>query len=293
MSFKLKNIIFVQCCLSNIFFQELSFADTPKPSYALMSPSSTFAALSGAGAAAPGDASMVDANPAILPALKKEYYLFGGTAWQKQADMVEFGIFDSYLTPVATVLRARETLSSDDIERDRRFTLGLAYQIPEIKNLSIGLSFEYQQLILTEKWKWQAENYRMGAGLFYQIDLASGRPIFLGLSSLGMFDKYNPTSFDAGISTVVLDGYYTLSADALFDSKSGFLSAVGGFNVAVHRFFDIKGSVGYNPNESRFFWGTGIFFNGPVLRLYYTLVKTDSDDTTLRQTAGAQVALSL
>ncbi|KAB8028099.1 hypothetical protein [Fluviispira multicolorata] len=293
MSFKLKNIIFVQCCLANFLMQSQTFADTPKSFYSLMSPTSTFAALSGAGAAAPGDASMVDANPALLPALKKEYYFFGGAALQNQVDLMELGIFDSSSTPIAAVFRARETFLNDDINRDRRFTLGLAYQMTQIKNLSIGVSGEYQQLNLSEKWKWDKENYRIGAGLFYQIDLASGRPIFLGLSSNGMFDKFNPTVFDAGVSTVILDGYYTVNADALFDSNSGFLSAVSGLNVAVHKFFDIKGSVGYNPRESRFFWGTGIFFNGPVLRLYYTLVKTDSNDTTLRQTAGAQIALSL
>lgn len=293
MSFKLKKIILVQFCFSNLFFLISAFADTAVPSPALTAPTSSFAALSGAGASAPGDASMMDANPAVLPALKKQYTVFGGTSWQSNFDLVEVGVFDSTTTPIAMVLRGRETIPNDINSRDRSFKVGLGYQIPSIKNLSVGISGEYQQLALKDLWAWQNTNYRMGAGLFYQVNLLNRNPIFFGLSANSLFDKYNANMIDAGVSTVALNRFYTFNADALFDSVNGFQSVVGGINILAQTYFDIKGSIGYNPKQARFFWGSGIFFNAPVLHLYYTLVKTDSDDTTLRQTAGVELAFSL
>ena len=292
MSFKLKKINLVQYCLSSIFFSISAFAEAVQPSPALTVPTSSFAASSGAGASAPGDASMMDANPAILPALKRQYSVFGGTSWQSNFDLVEAGVFDSSTTPVAMVIRGRETIPNDTT-RDRSFKVGLGYQIPTLKNLSVGLSGEYQQVSLTDVWTWQNTNYRMGAGLFYQINVPSGEPIFFGLSTNGLFDKYNASIIDVGVSTVTLNGFYSLNADVLFDSLNGFQSVVGGVSILAQTYFDIKGSIGYNPKQARFFWGSGIFFKAPVLHLYYTLVKTDSDDTTLRQTAGVELAFSL
>ncbi len=293
MSFKLKKIILVQFCFSALFFSIPAFADEVKPSSVLTAPTSSFAASSGAGASAPGDASMMDANPAILPALKKQYSLFGGTSWQSNFDLIEAGVFDSTTTPVAMVIRGRETIPNDTTSRDRSFKAALGYQIPAFKNLSLGLSGEYQQLSLTDRWAWQNTNYRMGAGLFYQVIVPSGEPIFFGLSTNGLFDKYNASIIDVGVSTVTLDRFYTLNADALFDSVNGFQSFVGGVSILIQTYFDIKGSIGYNPKQARLFWGSGIYFKAPVLHLYYTLVKTDTDDTTLRQTAGVELAFSL
>jgi hypothetical protein len=293
MSFKLKNIFLVQFCFSSMLISFKAFAIEVKPASALTAPTSSFAAASGAGASSPGDASMMDANPAILPALKKQYSVFGGTSWKSEFDLVEAGVFDSTTTPVSMVIRARETLPSDTVSRDRSFKLGLGYQIPQLKNLSIGITGEYQQLALYERWAWQNTNYRMGAGLFYQMNTSFGTPIFWGLSTSGLFDKYDAKVIDAGIATALLNGFYIINVDTLFDSKNGLQSIVSGLSIIAQTFFELKGSVGYNLYQDRFFWGTGVFFKAPVLHLYYTLVKTDSDDTTLRQTAGVEFAFSL
>ena len=93
----------------------------------------------------------------------------------------------------------------------------------------------------------------MGAGLFYQINLSPENPLFLGLSTNGLFDKYNANITDVGVSIVTLNKYVTLSTDALIDSNNGFQSVVGGINIATESYFDLKGSIGYNPNHSRFF----------------------------------------
>jgi hypothetical protein len=292
MPFKLKKIILVQFCFSSLFFSISAFADDVKPSSTLIAPTASFAASSGAGASAPGDASMMDANPAILPALKKQYSVFGGTSWQSNFDLIEVGVFDSTTTPVSMVIRGRETIPNQ-VSRDRSFKVGLGYQIPALSNLSAGISAEYQQVGLTDNWAWQKTNYRVGAGLFYQLNIPSGEPIFFGLSSNGLFDKYNATTFDLGISTVTLNRFYTINADVLFDSETGYQSVVGGVNILIQTYFDVKGSIGYNSKQARLFGGAGIYFKAPVLHLYYTLVKTDSDDTTLRQTAGVELAFSL
>lgn len=288
MFFKLKKIILVQFCFFFFFFTFSVFAahDT------LIAPTSSFAASSAAGASAPGNESMSDANPAILPALKRQYSVFGGASWQSSLDLVEVGVFDSITTPVAMVIRGRETIPYD-IPRDRSFKAAIGYQIPMIPNLSLGIAGEYQQFNLTEVWSWQDTNYRFDTGAFYQINSLSSGPIFLGLSAKGLFDKYNPSIVDIGISKVTLNGFYTFNIDTLLNSKSGFQSVVGGVNILIQTYFDIKGSIGYNPKEDRFFWGAGIFFKSPVFHLYYTLVRTDSNDTTIRQTAGVELVFSL
>ena len=292
MSLKLKKIFLVQFCFLNFVISFYAFASDPKPSKTITAPTSSFAASSGAGASAPGDASMMDANPAILPALKKQYSVFGGTSWQNDFDLIEAGIFDSTTTPVSMVIRGRETIPSDKISRDRSLKIGLGYQIPAIPNLSVGGSFEYQQLSLFKIWDWKSENYLMGAGLFYQLNVIDNNPIFLGLSTKGLFDKYNDNIVDIGASIVTLNNLVTLNSDALFDSNNGFQSIVSGANIAK-TFLELKGSLGYNPTKARIFWGSGIFFKAPVLHIYYTLVKADSDDTTIRQTAGVELAFSL
>lgn len=293
MSFKLKKIFLVQFCLCILNLSVSAFGSEVKPSQVLNAPTSYLSAASGAGAAAPGDISMLDANPAILPALKKQYSVFGGTSWQEKLDLIEAGVFDSTTTPVAMALRARETIPSDTVTRDRSFTTAVGYQLPFLSNLSLGLSFEYQQLSLSKIWAWQKQNYRLGLGAFYQINTPWKNPIFLGASTKGLFDKYNTTLTDIGISTTAFENYFTFSLDGLIDSKKGFQSIVSGVNVILSNFFEFRGSLGYNPKQDRIFWGSGIFFKGPVLHLYYTLVKTDSDDTTLRQTAGLELAFSI
>lgn len=291
MSFKLKNIILVQSSFYALNCGTCCFAAETKTSNALNAPHSTLSALSNAGAAAPGDASMVDANPALLAAFKKEYYFFSGVAWQNEFESFEIGAFDSTTSSLAASLKVRQTIPNG-IAKDRSFQLGLGYQIPQIQNLSIGLSGEYQQLSLIETWSSNQKNFNLGTGVLYQINFNDSSPLFLGLSSRKIFDRESATTFDFGLSKNVLNGFYTLSADTLLNSKNGLQSLVSGMSITINKFFDIKGSIGYNPKMNEFFWGSGIFFNGPVLRVYYTLVKPDSSDKTLRQTAGVHLALS-
>ena len=293
MSFKLKKIFFVQFCLSILGISNQALPADIRPSSVLTLPTSYLAAGSGAGASAPGDASMLDANPAILPALKKQYSVFGSGSWQNKLDLVEAGVFDSTTTPIAMAIRARETIPTDTLTRDRSFTAAAGYQLPFLTNLSLGLSFEYQQLSLIDKWAWQNENYRLGVGAFYQVNTPWKNPIFLGVGTRGLFDKYNSNITNVGISTYAFDNYFTFNVDGLIDSKSGFQSLITGVNILIQTYFELRGSIGYNPKQDRIFWGSGIFFKGPVLHLYYTLVKIDSDDTTLRQTAGLELAFSI
>ncbi len=309
MSFKLKKIFLVQFCLSVLAISSGVFATEIKPSDTIYQSTSYFAASSSAGAASVGyddsnggrgyfitggDASMMNANPAILAILKQQYTVFGNASWQNNLDLIEAGIFDSSVTPVAFALTARETIPSDTRTRDRSFKAGAAYRLKDfLNNLSLGLSFEYQQLSLTDKWAWQNENYLMGVGAIYRINTPWDKLIFLGLSQKGLFDKYNSSVTDVGVSTAAFENYYIFNLDALIDSKKGFQSVVTGVNIVLPQYFELRGSIGYNPKQDRIFWGSGIFFKGPLLHLYYTLVKTDSDDTTLRQTAGLELAFSI
>ena len=256
------------------------------PSPSLYEPTAALAAYSGLGAAAPGDYSSTDVNPAITSALKKQYLLFGDTSWQQYDNLVDFGILDNTSTEVATLIRVRESVPNDFDTRDRRFTLGLSYQIPKT-TLGFGVTMDYEQLTLTSLTASSAYNYFGGIGFLYQYTSSSGRPFFIGAGMNRIFDAYNPIEYDVGISTTFLKGFYALSLDGLSSNISGLEKIVGSLDVIANQFLDLKGSYGYLTKDKKAVWGAGIFFHAPVIQLFYTFASSDSNDTTTpRQTAG-------
>lgn len=256
------------------------------PSASLYEPTASMAAYSGLGAAAPGDYSSTDANPAITSAFRRQYLIFGDTSWQTHDNLVDFGILDNTSTAVATLVRVRESVPNDFDTRDRRFTLGLAYQIPKT-NLGFGVTMDYEQLTLTSLTSSNNYNYFGGVGFLYEYITASGRPIFVGAGMNRIFDAYTPAIYDTGISTTFLDGFYALSTDALSSNLSGLLKVVGSLDIIANQFLDLKGSYGYLTKDKKEVWGAGIFFHAPVIQLFYTFASSDSNDTTTpRQTAG-------
>jgi hypothetical protein len=68
---------------------------------------------------------------------------------------------------------------------------------------------------------------------------------------------------------------------------------VWGLNLQPNLFFELRSHVGYNLKKAHFFGGGGLFLKAPILHLYYTLVKTNLDDTTLRQTTGVELSFSI
>lgn len=256
------------------------------PSSSLYLPTGSLAAYSGLGAAAPGDYSSVDANPAIMSAFKKQYVLFGDASWQTDTNVVGGGIIDNSTTDVATLIRVRESVPNDYDTRDRRFTLGLSYQIPRT-NLSLGLSADYEQLTLTNLTSSDESNFFAGIGFLYEYVTSSGRPFFVGAGINRLFDIYSPVTYDTGISTTFFDGFYSVSLDALSTNASGFQKVIGSVQVVANRFFDLKGSYGYLTKDKKPAWGAGFFFHAPVIQLFYTFASSDSGDTSkIRQTAG-------
>jgi len=174
--------IFLSSCLISSVVLAASLNPTTAvipPSASLYLPTATLAAYSGLGAAAPGDYSAVDVNPAIMSAFKKQYILFGDTSWQKYDNLVDAGVLDNTTTSVATLVRVRESVPNDFDTRDRRFTLGLSYQVPKT-HLSFGLSMDYEQLTLTDFTTSSNYNYFSGVGFLYEFLTKSGRPIFVG-----------------------------------------------------------------------------------------------------------------
>ena len=273
----------ILCCKINAF---AATAVVVPPARALSEPTGSLSAYSGLGAAAPGDYSSTDVNPAIMSALKKQYILFGDTSWESRLDLVDFGVLDTSSTSVATVLRIRESIPDDVTPRDRRFTLGLSYKVPDT-NFSFGGSFDYEQLSLFSFTKANDRNYFGGAGFLYEVMTKTGIPVFIGAGMTHLGDVYSPALYDIGASTTFLDGYYSANLDGLFSNLSGLQKIVGSLNIIVNQFMDIKGSYGYRTRDKRDVWGGGIFFHAPVLQLYYTFASSDSDDTTsIRQTAG-------
>jgi hypothetical protein len=257
------------------------------PAKPLTEPIGSLATYSGLGAASPGDYTSSDVNPAITSALKKQYLLFANTAWQKHDNLIDFGVFDNTSTDIATIFRVRESIPNDVTPRDRRFTLGLSYQIPKT-NLSFGANFDYEQLTLTSLTNHNDYNYFASTGFLYEYLTNSGRPIFIGLGLNKLLDEYNPVEYDLGVSTTLLDGFYSIGADQLFTNINGLEKIAASLSIVANEFMNLKGSYGYLTKKGANFWSAGIFFQGPNLQLFYTFASSETDDTTaLRQTAGA------
>jgi hypothetical protein len=277
--------------LSFIFFQLKTSASTfvdnvIPPSSSLYLPTASLAAYNGLGAAAPGDYSSAEVNPAIMSALKKQYTVFGDTSWQRSANLVDFGVIDSTTTKIATLIRIRESIPNTPDLRDRRYTLGFSYQVPQT-DFSLGLTMDYEQLTITNLTSSDSSNFFTGAGVLYELFSKSVQPIFLGIGINRIFDAYSPIQYDTGISTTFFDGFYTISMDALTTNLSGLQKIVGSMAIETNKFLDFKGSYGYLTREKKNVWAAGLFFRAPVLQLFYTFASSDSSDTTsLRQSAG-------
>ncbi|MES2615977.1 MAG: hypothetical protein V4591_11255 [Bdellovibrionota bacterium] len=282
-----KSVFATHCFVLSALAATNSNSKTPPPSYALDLPTASLAAYSGLGAAAPGDYSSADVNPAIMSAFKKQYVLFGDTSWQHYDNLVGGGIFDNTTTSIATLLHVRESVPNDIDSRDRRFTLGLSYQIPKT-NLSLGLTANYEQLVLTNLTSSSSSyNYFAGTGFLYEYIMKSGRPIFIGVGVNKIFDTDSSIEYDTGISTAFFDGFYSLSLDGLSSNISGLEKVVGSLQIVANQYLDLKGSYGYLTKDQKNAWGAGIFFHAPVIQLFYTFASSDIGDTnSVRQTAG-------
>lgn len=275
--------VLVSCTSS--FYVICAYASTPSP--AIYQPTASQSAYSNAGASSPGDYSSAEINPAILSALSKQYILFGSTGWQTYDNYIEGGIFDNMTTSVASLIKMRETPQRNDYSRDRSYNLSLSYQIPET-TLSLGLGINYQQIDLTDSTSSNDTNSYGAAGFFYEFLTKSAHPIFIGFGTNNIFNKYRTTTFNTGVSTTFLDGYYSIGLDGIATKASGFQKVVGTLEINVNQFLDLKASYGYRTKDKKSVWGSGLFFRAPVLQVFYTVASSDTDDTTtLLQTAGA------
>ena len=283
---KQKKIAFVQL----LVWLTPTVEAAPRPSEQLTTPTASYQALSGAGAAAPGDVSQMDANPAILPALTKQYTLFGGTSWETHPDLLEAGVFDSMTSPVAAALRIRQTIPETPLSRDRRATLAMAYQLPR-SGWSIGAMGDYEQLKVDGLTNEEETNAFGGVGVFYNMKKPNLPPLFAGVGVTHLGDSFDPTRYDVGLGTSL--NAYDLSIDALADDDGGFKAYTGGLGIRANNFLELKASLGYNTEGERSFWGAGAFFKAPVLHLFYTLGKPDQDDAKVRQFLGLELSFSI
>ena len=292
MNFKNKNFFsnLIPCVFMSIMSSTLpAFADTVKvlpPSHYLTEPTASLAAYSGLGAAMPGDYSAIDVNPAIMSAFRNQYLIFADTAKDAHTGLLDFGVLDSASTEVAASVRFRQSIPGYEEQRDRRLSLALSYEIPKT-NLSLGVSFDYEQLSLSSFSKYNDSNYFGGIGFLYEYITSSGRPFFVGVGVNHISDSYIPVQYDIGLSTTFFDGFYAISLDTLLASEGGLQQVSSGLDIIANRFLDLKGSFGYRPKIKKNVWGAGIFFHAPVLQVFYTFASSDSNVTTkIRQTAG-------
>lgn len=270
-----------------------SWAQKVSPSPTLSEPTASASAYSGLGVAAPGDYSSFDVNPALGPALKKQYLVFGDFIWQQNAHLISGGIFDNTTTSVGTVVRVRESLPVNGDSRDRRFTLGLSYQIPQT-HLSFGLTTDYEQLSVYNMTSSIETNVFLGTGAFYELFSGRAVPLFLGVSTNRLFDTYGPSQYNVGLAASFLNGFYVVSADTLSSERTGLTKVGAGLHIAANSFFDLKGSYGYLTKDRKNVWGAGFFFHAPILQVFYTVSRFDGDAiNTFHQTAGCGINLTL
>lgn len=288
----LKNFLLLSLCvlLYGIFFSGTAHATEDSRLY-LNFPFASAQALSRGGVAAPGDASSLNVNPALLSVSQKNYEIYSQYGFAGHINSLNLGVKDAVSSPVAAAFQIQQLFGNSSKKRQRRFSLGLSYLLNEIP-LSLGMSVNFDQYNLVEITD-GGDDSRFSAnfGAVYELHIKE-QPVFAGFSIRGINDPIMPTIYNLGLSTPFYDGIYFLNVDSSVDAKQSWREQAG-IQVHANKYLDIKGSVGYNVSSHTPYYGAGIFFNAPVLHVYYSVAKIDLGDKTFWQTAGISINLAM
>jgi len=255
---------------------------------ALNVPVGSLLARIGLGVASDGDSSVIDINPALLAAVEKQYSIFGDTNFHSGLDMFEVGVMDTLFAPIRAVIKFRQTTkSTTDI--DRFIRLGLAYQIPKT-HLSLGAVGTFIQSHM-ENWLHASESGgSLGLGALYQIDFENSPPLFLGFSAMSIFDKFQKTTFNLGLSKGLYQNTYNLHIDGSIDDKAESPKIAGGFDLNIRQFFVLRGTLGWNLKKNVLPIGAGLFFNGPKLKAFYSIATHQANSSSPWHSLGLIIA---
>ncbi len=274
---------------SKSVFSEINAAKDPR--LYLNFPFAGAQALSNGGIAAPGDSSSPSVNPALLSVSQQNYEIFTQYGFSGDINSLNLGIKDNVSTEVSAEFRVHQLLGENQEDRQRRMSLALSYLLHKIP-LSIGMTINFDQYNL-DKWNSSGTSSRFSANLGSVYECKVGdQPLFLGFAVNRLNDSTLPTTFDFGLSAPIYNGIYYTSLDSILDVDGKWKEQFG-VQLQANKYFEMKGSFGYNISSQQIYYGAGLFFNAPVLHVYYGIARLDLNDKTLWQTAGLSINLSM
>lgn len=283
----LRTFVKVTTPCASVLFSTVTLAQNRNPSPELNQPLGMSAALSEGGVAHTSDMSSLDYNPAGI-AQQRDVYLGGEFFWQgENVRGWEAGLVDNAMSALAAGLKMRQTNKVTG-GLDRRFTLGIAGQVPDYP-LLIGVGGDYSQSSKVDvridsknKDKTENTNLRFGAILSLSPQLQ------LGLRSAGYLDRVDGYEHAGGL-TYAFYGYYFGSADLVF-RKNGPEKALLGLTIQAQTYLDLLFSYGYELRTPKHSAAGGIAVKSDnKFRLFYTIAKTDFDDKLLNHSLGAKL----
>lgn len=254
---------------------------------ALNSPAGSLLAHIGLGVAANGDATIVDINPALVTAIEKQYSAFGNLNFNSGFDLFEVGIMDTIFSPVQAVFKARQTTVYTS-EVDRRFELALGYRIPST-GLGIGVIGEYEQHHVTNWTHAKSDSAGLGVGALYQLNFQPFQPLFLGASVMNLLNKFQKTTYNIGISKQFAKDLLLVHADGAMANLKNKPEIAGGIDLTFRKYFIVMASVGYDFDKRVAPLGGGIYFNGPRLKVFYSLASHQANSDSIWHSTGMYI----
>lgn len=284
---KKKTIVYFLSYFAFCFFQAECYSLTNGQD-ALNSPVGTLLAHLNLGVAANGDSSIADINPALLAAIEKQYAILGNLNFHSGFALYEIGVLDTTFTPVRALFKVRQTTTYTS-EIDRRFELALAYQIPQTR-LSLGLTGYYDEYGLHKWLNPKQSTVYLAVGALYQIDFKKSEPLFIGASITNLLNKFQKTFYNLGVSKAFAKNLYRIHLDGAIQSLEALPVIAGGIDITIKKYFILSGSAGWNFNMHKAPLGAGLYFNGPRLKLFYSLASNQVQIDGLWHSAGLAIA---
>ena len=130
----------------------------------------------------------------------------------------------------------------------------------------------------------------MAVGGLYQIDFADSDPLFIGASVTNLLNKFQKTSYNAGISKGFSKQLFQLHLDGTMVNLETLPTIAGGLDITIKKYFILSGSAGWNFDIKKVLLGAGLYFNGPKLKLFYSFASNQMQMPNIWHSTGLAIA---
>ena len=236
------------------------------------------------------DASSIAVNPASLTN-RKIFAVGGSILWKKEnIRAYQLSAQDSFMSSIAAAIiyhkTTKITAPKDQKSEDQRIMLGLAERL-ENGPFSVGLAGDLKMIENGAGPKKDKNVFDLKAGVNYTIT----EFMQVGVVSGGYFDTTSKPYHGAGFG-FGYGGIFTAHAD-LFVKKSKFAEAIGGFQIPLKEFLDLRMSYKYDRLSKTGAGSAGIALKTDKLALSYVFHKPDLELQDIVHNVGLSLNVAM